>query len=237
MGFNLSFNGYYFLLETPEIKEWIKNNINIDEAQWILPPRQNQGAYTDLTFALSPPHKHKIKFNTLYYPPGAGQWAEFYGLMDGKQITTLLQQFTVNSSGIFTIQQKSGSPIREVRTTMYLLPIVPLSEKGVGISNDYFGRIKTVEHEGKEALYVVRLVDERYFFQYKNTANNYFLSDTECNEWQPIIDKLVSSLGITVTYQSPISANYYYASGLSDLVEISKAANPAILLDAVLYNL
>ena len=220
MAFKLKYYDKHFLLNVPEIEKWICKNIPREE---YIVPQRGKDALTDLTFPLFPAEPRKFKLNELYYPTGA-RWAEFYGLMSGPDAEDLI--LNENKTGSLVIKQDAD---RIVDTNMYLLPPIPLST--LDLSSNTEGRVD--DPFGKGSLYLIRLVDERYFWQYRKCH----FSFEECvTTWVDLLNNIKSALGISFTTPS-ISGVYGHPSIYSDLCYINSGANAGIVLEAVLYNI
>ncbi len=101
-----------------------------------------------------------------------------------------------------------------VSSLMYMLPPRPLADHGGGF----------------DGLYLVTLVDERYWFQYSSVT----LHLNSSTSWDNLIVACANALGIFI-YYTPIESTYSQPEPDSPLWVNEE--NPAVLLDAIAANL
>ena len=134
----------------------------------------------------------KFELNTFRWPTGASRWAYGHFLAASSQVSSIAEKaYGQNGSfnlvdfklGSETIQPgKDGTTIGEtVSTQVYVLAPVPLSQY---ISFDY------------DQLYLLTIVDQRYFWWWKNMGDVAISSSTT---WSSLYSTISSALGITFT--------------------------------------
>lgn len=150
------------------------------------------------------------RLNSLWWPTGASRWARGYFLCDGTTLASLRNY--VSASGVNTplALLMGDSDHNTLNTPMYLLP----------------PRQLTPVESVAEQLWLLPLVDERYWWQFRETEN-LVLDGTMT--WASLYSWLGTVLGVTVTAET-VHADYLKP----DPVEFTRQYdNAAVLLDAV----
>lgn len=170
-----------------------------------------------------------VKIGQFFYPSsGASRWGIFRGLMTESDLDIVRESvwFSITHTvGELIIYQKvdHDTSTHEPMLTapMYLLPPVPVM--GVG---------------GVDQLYIVTLVDERYFWQWKTTTSvmdiTSFPTGAGSNSWPTYVTWLCNGLGISDSgISNNIPAAYYMEP---DSPFWCHYESPAVLMDAALYH-
>jgi hypothetical protein len=152
------------------------------------------------------------------YPYGACKWGVFKGLATSTQYKEMLASTKGVSARDFVMKAvPDGAGTRgrsySLTSSLYMLPGRPLAEHG----GQYDG------------LYLITLVDERYYWQGDSAS----LAVKQGDTWATLIESAASALGVSVSY-SAVSADYGSPDADSQLA--SAAQNAALLLDALAYN-
>ncbi len=164
----------------------------------------------------------EIKIGDWYYPPTASRWSVFRGLATSSMVKVMLAATEGSEPADFVMKCAPVSPDNPqgdpdnytLTSSMYMLPARPLAEHG----GQYDG------------LYLVTLVDERYYWNYTSVT----LRVTRGTTWPMLIDQLANTLDIVLNY-SLVSSNYAYPEPDSQLWVNLEDANT--LLDAIAFNL
>lgn len=175
-------------------------------------PRQIAGAGLDT-----------VKIGEWYYPAGAARWSVFRGLATSSMAKAMVasalgggavpRQFIMQS---VPVGAPAGSaPNYTLNTNLYLLPPRPLAETAGNL----------------DGLYLITLVDERYYWQTKNVT----LHVNSATTWLNLLGQLEVALGVTLALANPIGAVYQQPE--PDSQWWVNRENAAVLLDAVCYNL
>ena len=165
------------------------------------------------------------KIGEWYYPVGASRWSVFRGLMTSRMVKEVLRitqgrnpaTLTMKCVPISANNTSGAEGYYTLQSPMYLLPPRPLGECGFpGATSSKF-----------DGLYLVTLVDERYFGQYASVQIHIDQSTT----WSSLVVFLSESLGYPVNFpptfadvygkpdpDSPLWTNYENASFLLDSV-------------------
>ncbi len=217
----------------------------IDELNRLIPDRYLQDVIgedpPDFPFdalARRTPVAHRpppdVRIGEWFYPTGASRWSVFRGLATSSMAKAMLSATlgkanpSTGLGGTFIMQAiplPVPSPIPgALLSTMYLLPPRPMAEHG--------GRY--------DGLYLITLVDERYYWRRHKTSTTFNQGDgtsltfNQSTTWTSVLSTLIASLGITLTIP-PIPAPYGQPAPDSQLW--ATAAPVALLLDAVANTL
>lgn len=161
----------------------------------------------------------KARIGEFYYPSTAAKWSVFRGLATSTQLKRMMVATNNGASAAsFVIQSK---PLGAVGTTNYRVstPMRILAPRCVGET------IGTVD-----GLYLITLVDERFYFQGTSASLNL----TAGESWASVVTRIAAVLGITVSFPD-LPAVYERPEADSQLWTFRE--NAALLLDAVANNL
>lgn len=200
------------------------------------------------------PNPEGVRIGEWYYPVGASRWSVFRGLATSSQVRAMLAatyqpdnptppQWTVGSSAparafagsipaLFSMTAQPLNPVSElgytIETSMYMLPPRPLGET-----------------LGSEGLFLITLVDERFFWAYAPTSA-FMTVIPSLSTWTGYVENLAMALGVAITFSSSPPIPEFLAQGFSgpqytgpepDSQLWINMENCAVLLDAVAYNL
>jgi len=161
------------------------------------------------------------RINTLYWPTGATRWAQGWFLATRKTRDAILKKIrpSSQSAGNDTGKLEFGSNTSDTNiqtADMYLLPPRPISWTGA---------------QGDDAdLWLIPLVDARYFWQFVNVGD---LSVTTSTTWATLFSTLGTALGETITVESTVDAAYLKP----DPTDFSRRYdNASLLLDAAAWS-
>lgn len=133
------------------------------------------------TFAGSKLNDRPITFDSIYWPTGAMRWAQAHFLVTETQLDQIREATTFGGSSTAATLSWGGEE-DPLTAEMYMLPAVPISQ----VSADLPRR-----------LYLLTLVDERYFWWYYKADIDI---DEPCDEtWPELFTAVGSALGITIT--------------------------------------
>lgn len=176
-----------------------------------------------------------IRLGEWFYPSTASRWSVFRGLATSSQVKFMLKATGGYRSDTFVMQAEPLGPgfisphtdpvvrlltgvIEEpyrLRTEMFMLPPRPLAEHG--------GQF--------DGLYLVTLVDERYYWQYRSVT----LKITKNTLWNDVINQCQRALFLPVQNIDLPDARY----GLGPEVDSpfwSDNGNAAVFMDAAAFN-
>lgn len=256
--FNLSYAGISFVEDTAKIvrlspakDDGIKSESSpirqqqpladlVDELNRLIPfkylqdfgmtptmPGRNLASIAYLT-QLGPQPGPDVRIGDWYYPNTACRWGVFRGLATSSQMKAMLTQTNGGTASSVTVPRPfimQANPISPdnndsdleqytVEDLMYMLPPRPLAEQG--------GQF--------DGLFLITLVDERYYWQYNPVS----LRVTSSTTWEQLIAQVAAALGITIGYD-PISPLYLQPEPDSQFWCNMESA--AVLLDALAYNI
>ena len=186
---------------------------------FLLPPSypgRNLGAVA-YPLSVGPMPSTEVKIGDWYYPNGANRFSVFRGLASSSQAKAMLAATRGISPKTFKFQTvPAGEQIKDdylLESLLYMLPPRPLAE-----------------HGGKfDGLYLITLVDERYYWQYTPVS----LRVTQDSTWSSLIQDLATVLNVTINFSTVATS---YSAPEIDSHLWTNSENAAILLDAVAYN-
>lgn len=179
-----------------------------------------------------------VRVGEWYYPFGASRWSVFRGLATSEQVRLMLlncgfsrtvppssQTILGLNPGDFVMRaapKNSDNPEGDpdgwtLATSMHLLPPKPLAEHG----GDF------------EGLYLITLVDKRYFFQGTPVS----LRISQDTTWQDLLLDLSTALQITILEVDDFESEPVYGRPQADSQLWGVFENAAPLLDAVAANI
>jgi hypothetical protein len=183
-------------------------------------PGRNLGA---IAFAWRP--EASVDIGEFFYPNTASRWARFRGLATSSMVKAMVAATNGGqNAATFAVQNvpMMGNPSAlgySFQTQLYMLPPRPIGENPAtpgGINN---------------GLYAVTLVDERYYWPGIPAT----LRINQTTTWTALIAAISTVLGVPISTQSAIEAVYGQPEPDSQLW--CNTENPAVLLDAIGYNI
>lgn len=224
----LTYAGYPLLLPDPdsELSRWLRLNQDVadlvefgaDPLGCVSPRRgllswggDRKGIGQAVANYAAPPPP---RLNSLYWPTGATRWARGYFLATETQKNKIVEQAhssTANAPLKLVWGDKDDKTPLEA--SLYLLPPRPVSAVGRN-------------YDSAEALWILPLVDHRYWWQFKITDD---LEIDDETSWADLFETLGTALGIAVSL--PTAVNSAYLS--PDPYEFTRRfENAAMMLDA-----
>lgn len=166
-----------------------------------------------------------VRLNTLIWPTGASRWAQFHGIVNEEQ----LKQIRTNTGGApgpasleMSWYDDKDQLVDRITPSMYMLAARPLDQLILGGDEADSGFIS-------HGLYLLSLVDARYFWWYKSTA---VITVTEgTTTWSQLFTSLGTAIGAAITVDSVASAYLKPSASLTAQYEFTPP-----MLDAVAYN-
>jgi len=193
------------------------------------PPSQYPGrnlAAVARAYDVGPYPNATVRIGDYYYPTGAARWGVFRGLATSSMVkemvalsfanaTTTAKEFVMQA----VPQLVNGANEIEytVTTDLYMLPPRPLAEHGANF----------------DGLFLVTLVDERWYWQYKSVSLSPREGPVGRTSWNNLISTVATALGISLS--ATIADDYLYPEPDSQL--FCREQNAAVVLDAIAANL
>lgn len=171
----------------------------------------------------------QIKLYSWFYPFGASRWSVFRGLATSSMVKAMLDAVHDPATGSLGRSFKSRDFIMEMS------PLSPDNPTDDAISYTVTSKMfmlpprPVAENKGFDGLFMVTLVDDRWWFQGTPVS----LTVNQNTTWADLLSSLASALSIDLTH-SAIPA--VYAKPNADSPLFSRMENAAILLDAVAWN-
>lgn len=205
----IKYGGKCLLYETPEVEEFFDQRLPVSDWRAWAPP-------LDHTLSVNYPAPPQPAINQLYWPTGASRWATCYLLCDNKVKDELTAEAEKNRDGIVsrsaTLQLEFGETLI---ADMHLLPP---------------RRASAVTGERANPLWILPLVDDRYWWQFQDTGE---IALTTSTTWAALYDLIEAELGVTIVDET-VDADYQIPDPYGPLKE--QYANVASLLDAVAHS-
>lgn len=215
---------------TDEIDAWVRKNIHQDDV-WQFSPRQWPGfGLAGIAFRTDTARVKPVKPGLFVWPQGAARWAYgyylcstfgidqirnlAYGANDGKQMNALTLKMS-------TPELLSGG--EQFQTQVYLLRAIPL----FAIQPAVFDSQNPPTFVN--GLYLIVVVDARYFWQFKSTP---LITITSSTVWTDLLNQTATALGISLNIDS-IDSRYLHPSKMLGL----SFENAAIYMDALCSNI
>ena len=152
-----------------------------------------------------------------YYPTSASSWSVFRGWASSTQVKAMVAATGGSGPSEFVM---ASTPTNDdvnarhrVESDLYMLPPRPLGE----------------DNGGEDGLYLVTLVDERYYWRFRPCR----LEIRRGVTWASAIETVRESLGITLTVPAVPEV---YTAPEPDSQLWNELGNPAALLDALASN-
>lgn len=245
----IRFAGVDLLLEDPEgeLAEWLNHHLSIDDLRMygVQPVSRydNSLPISYPNFSLPP----LMRFNSLYWPTGASRWAFGLFLCTTTQLEAILEKIDVESpapmSASTVVLNKPeqlvlvepdffSTPIKEddftldpndkvaLSTSMYALPPRPITPTAY-----------------PEGLWVLPLVDVRYFWQWRHTEDFDEGAGGACGDWDDLFTGIEDVLDVDPTGLTWESVHDSY--GQPNTVWVKRHlsyANAAVVFDAVSFS-
>lgn len=225
MSFACTFASTPFCLDNAraDVAEFLAKNLPLGQNDLEQPPSPFPGKNV---YGLAvPPWRPlpNIRIGEWYYPTGAVRWSQFTGLASTAQKDAMVEAALPSTGATactFLMQADAVGPealsdkTYEIETEMYMLPPRPLAV-----------------HGDNPGLWLITLVDERYYWQWRSAGAFTVASTTT---WANLITALVAALDIVIAYDA-VSATYLAPEPDSQLWTNYESA--ALLLDAVAWNI
>lgn len=223
MAYELSYAEVPFALDRPEVLELIERRIPLEDLRETL-PRPHWPGRTLAGLALpSWPERPRLRIGDFFYPSGASRWAEFHGLASTTQLAAM-KAIALPEGGppiaaafILKADPSDGDALASggIETELWMLPPRPLA----------------IYDPLLEGLWLVTLVDERYYGQFRAATTR--PADDDGVTWTDLLEDLATALDIDLDH-SAINAAYGFPPEDSPFWAGNESA--ALLLDAAAWN-
>lgn len=160
------------------------------------------------------PAPPRLKINSLYWPTGASRWAHGLFLCTGAALLEILPTVTSASGSTSAVLKMSDEDRQSLSTSMHLLPPRKLT---------------AVVDPDNDSLWLLPLVDERWFWQLKNAGD---MEVTSSSTWASVFTALGTAIGSTIEHVAA-DADYFKP----DPTELTRRyENAAVLMDSVAHS-
>ena len=224
---SLTYAGVPLLLEDPghELQAWLERSLPLEDLRLFgtEPVALREGRHgargTDSRYSvgLATPNSAsgppRLKINTLWVPTGASRWSQGLFLCGGSSLETITARLSSNGSAPLKLTEYravgSSDSTPTLEYSMYLLPPRRLAHAG-----------------GHQALWLLPLVDKRYFWQWRDFGYETLDADTT---WESLITHCATQLDVEIAHDG-VPAAYMKP----DAVELTRHhENLAVMLDAI----
>jgi len=238
---SLTYAGVPLLLEDPghELQAWLQRSLPLEDLRLFgtepVALREGRhgarGSDSRYSVGLATPNSAsgppRLKINTLWVPTGASRWSQGLFLCSGANLVNITSLLASDGSApLKLIQEQAGGDVITTLSLQYRKYLLPPRRLAYVI--------------GQQALWLLPLVDKRYFWQWRDFDYQTLDADTT---WESLIEYLLTALGLddddedTDTEPSEGSSGYDTipdAYQAPDAVELTRHhENAAVLLDAV----
>lgn len=223
--------------EQPPAKHQVEMDL-VDELNRLLPFRYLADCVPPSTFPgkglsqiarqkeASPHPTEQVQIGEYYYPTGASRWSIFRGLATTTMVKEMMKKAYVGgTSTAQTFRMKCVPDVPggvtpadyDLQTSLFLLPPRPLAEHGTAY----------------DGLYLVTLVDERWYWQYRGVNLKPQAGPAGRTSWKDLLDLVKDELSISFA----VSAAAVYLDPEPDSQLFGSQENATILLDALAFNI
>lgn len=234
----ISYAGVPLTLSTPQIEKWIAENVDL--SNWLIDFADERFIDRKLAWRRQRPMPQP-RVGCLHWPAGASRWATGWFLASESQLSSILgtvnvsapsaQQFRIGSTavvdGFDTGGEATEDTFRLIETDLFLLPPIALAYTGGGRKN----------------LYLIPLVDERYFWNNEINTDGLSVWDATDNRWgvwEDLKDLFVDAMGIDISFGASIDSEWLFYDKQAfwhDPKRKDRAASLPMLLDAYAANI
>lgn len=234
----IKYAGVPLTLSTPQIERWVSDNLDLSD--WLIGFADERFIDRKLAWRRQRPMPQP-RIGCLHWPAGASRWATGWFLASESQLSSILevvgvseptaQAFQIGSStavaGFDTGGEAAEGTYRLIETDLFLLPPIALAYTGGARKN----------------LYLLPLVDERYFWN--NEINTDGLSvwdatDDRWGNWTTLKDLFVDAMGIDISLGTSIVSEWQFYDKQAfwhDPKRKDRRASLPMLLDAYAANI
>ncbi len=224
--YQLTYGSIPFDLVPVDVRIAVDHWLPLANLQEILPA----SPFSNATSALLPNRMAEYRFlrtGEFFCPVGVSRWGVFHGITNQRSKDWMLG---VRGPAPFVMQADPLSPEillgknHQVSDQLFMLPPRPIGQHDAG---------------GMEGLWLVTLVDERYFFQFADAGSiemrtqSTTIQGLDPSMWSGLLAILANALGIMLDVPQIQSA---YLSPEPDSHFYSQNENPAVLLDSAAAN-
>ena len=170
----LTYAGVDLIPATKEIEGWVREHFS-PASLWLPESHYWAGKSIEHLQTVLPP---KARVGTLYWPSLAQRWSYGLFLATGKEMDLINQEVYTNGYLPKVLRMSDG--LGTIESLMYLLPARPLS----------------LPSSNLDRLYLLPLVDARYFLWLKETGEMDFTEGS--TTWEEVFDYLTTEAGILI---------------------------------------
>lgn len=157
-----------------------------------------------------------VKPYVLYWPVNATRWAHMHVVVSERQLKAIRKAAPTGSATLKMTWLNQDSIVEDsISPTMTMLPAKPLSQLTLGLSR--------VRDDISEGLYLLSLVDDRYFWWLQQTPAIGTMASSFT--WKEVFTGIMSSLGASASQDAVASV---YDNPKVQLKDLAEFAPPAI---------
>lgn len=214
---SLSFAGTSLNVWSDVAETWANQTLELSD--WF-PANLNDDTYRQLSYLPLPPFEPDegpAEVGKLHWPRYASRWSTAFYPVDKTRLDAIRSAVgpTNTPQLLFIGNGTSGTEL--VQATMYMLPPRPISA------------VQTTEYGGD--LWVLPLVDQRYWWWYKLFSTDSFVQSLT---WDAFLNNIAQCLGVTFYGDTTIEASYGFPTNRWANI---KNAPACLILDAVMETL
>lgn len=237
-----TYGGVSLAHPTAELREWAAQHLLLDDLHPFRPmPRLN---LSTITWPLAAEDLHRpVRLGSLYWPSGASRWAVGTFLATEGQLadirelaytinrTTQTQEyvpleFVMDDGNTYTFADNTTADAK-IATDLWMLPPWPLAQNQAATNSEWL--LPQTINLDEEPLYLLTLVDDRYFWWHRAAALEVNEGETT---WAELIDTIADALGVEIEPDTIATAYVYPPAALATQYE-----QLPLVLDAVAYSI
>ncbi|MCC7424838.1 MAG: hypothetical protein IT428_31590 [Planctomycetaceae bacterium] len=230
----IRYAGVNLLLEEPdgELATWLERYLPLDDLRLFGPSFGPQSPLWQARGAscrhlgvptINYPAMPRLRINSLYWPQGATRWAYGVFLTDDDGLTSILEEVQSETGAAYNPAQLAIADADFAEEPAASLFSTDAEGRSALSTEMFLLQPRPISATTEQRLWLLPLVDERYFWQWSEAA--FVTTDT----WTNLISELSDALDADILTPS-IDADF----GTPDQTEVSRSwQNAAVLLDAV----
>ena len=209
----LTYGGFPLATDVDQVvADFVDRHLSLNDLRDVVPSIARIGSRADGLAWPNYPATPRIRPNQLYWPTGAARWAIGYFFADDVSKKKIVAEAHPDSS------TNTALELRVVQNQTFTANLFLLTPRKVSCV------------EGGNIVWLLPLVDERYFWQFQDIGD---FGVTTASTWANMFSQLSSQLGVSIS--SDTAASNYLIPDPEELTR--RFDNAGTLLDAVAHSI